>query len=189
MGSINFYQEDPDKKKIQSFMNWIIDITLVVVLAVFVVQNMGIRIEVEGRSMEPELQSGDMVLVNQIHYLFWDPNRFDVIAFRKEEVSSKIYIKRIVGLPGETVQIIDGGLYIDGEAMVVAGMSEITLPGLAEEPVQLGQNEYFVLGDSADTSEDSRFSNIGNVTKDQFVGKVWLRAAPLDRIGLVRYQN
>lgn len=189
MGDIHFYQNDPDKNRLRGIVNWIIDITLAVVLAVFLIQNIGQRITIEGRSMEPELVSGDLVLVDRIGYLFFTPKRYDIIAFEKEGTSAGIYIKRIIGLPGETVQIIDGVVFIDGEPTDTLSQEDITLPGLAEKPVELGNNEYFLLGDNTNSSEDSRFSNIGNVFRGEFIGRVWFRVFPLGKIGFLAYKE
>lgn len=189
MGDIHFYQNDPDKNRLSSIVNWIIDITLAIVLAVFLIQNIGQRISIEGRSMEPTLESGDLVLVDQISYLFFSPKRYDLIAFEKEGTSSGTYVKRIIGLPGEVVQIIDGVVYIDGEPIDILSKGDIALPGLAEKPIQLGKKEYFLLGDSTDSSEDSRFSNIGNVFRDEFLGRVWFRVSPLERMGFLAYKE
>lgn len=108
----------------------------------------------------------------------------DVVVFKRDD--QKTNIKRIIGLPGETVQINGGYIYIDGERLVAEdNLDQVSLGGLAEEPVELGKDEYFLLGDNRDSSEDSRFVNVGNVRKDQIIGKVWLRVFPLIRVNLI----
>ena len=114
---------------------------------------------------------------------------------------SKYYVKRIVGLPGETVQIIDGLVYINGEPLeddVIYGFGltdedgneiepeKIYNAGLASEPVTLGYDEYFVLGDNRNNSEDSRFANVGNVKYSSIIGRIWAVSAPFGRMGLVK---
>ena len=105
--------------------------------------------------------------------------------FQRED--QKMNVKRVVGLPGETVQIKNDGIYIDGERLKEpAGPGRISLAGLAEKPIKLGAQEYFLLGDNRDSSEDSRFANIGNVSRDQIQGKVWFRMLPLVKMELIR---
>ena len=107
------------------------------------------------------------------------------MRFEKEE--NKFNIRRVVGLPGETVQIKDGFLYIDDKRIDAEnGLGQAALAGLAENPVLLSQDEYFLLGDNRENSEDSRFASVGNVKKGQIKGKVWLRIRPLRHFGLIR---
>ena len=114
-------------------------------------------------------------------------SRGQIVAFRpngNQEVH--FYIRRVAGLPGETVQIKEGKLYIDGEELKsYEYVSEIRDAGIAEEPVKLGADEYFLLGDNRDSSEDSRFSNIGNVKREQIYGKVWFRILPLLKLDFI----
>ena len=133
------------------------------------------------------MKDGDVVLLNKLWYNFTDPKRMDIVAFHAKDGETKTYVKRVVGLPGETVQIRGGVLYINGkECPLPESAGELSLPGLAENGVTLAENEYFVLGDYSDTSEDSRFANIGNVTSDQIEGKVWFRAEPFNRMGFIK---
>lgn len=96
-------------------------------------------------------------------------------------------VKRVIGLPGEKVQIEDGQIYINDRLLYEAEqeMPAITSPGMAEHPIELGEEEYFLLGDNRDSSEDSRFANVGNVKRDKISGKVWLRLFPILDMGLV----
>ena len=187
----NLNQERRDISPLHSAVYWIADVASVLVLAVFVVLFFCHRVTVAGQSMEPTLAASDVVLVNRVTYHFDDPSRFDVVVFEKENNSAvKKYVKRVIGLPGETVQIIEEMIYIDGVPLEgEAGLEHVTLAGLASDPVVLGADEYFVLGDNRDSSEDSRFSNIGNVNKSQIVGKVWFRVSPISRIGFVSSVN
>ena len=107
-----------------------------------------------------------------------------MVVFEREDRKSNV--KRVIGLPGEEVQIIDGFIYIDGQKLDAENdLSRVVLAGLAENPVTLGEDEYFLLGDNRDGSEDSRFANIGNVKRSQIQGKIWLRLIPLIDIKLV----
>ena len=137
-----------------------------------------------GSSMKPVLESGDVVLINRLAYDVGKPIRFDVVVFERE--GQQPGIKRIIGLPGETVQIKNGSVYINGELLKAEnGLAEATIAGVAEYPVELGDDEYFLLGDNRDSSEDSRFVKIGNVKRRQIRGKVWLRLIPFIDFKLV----
>jgi signal peptidase I len=179
-------RESRQTNLLRSAIYWITDLAAVAVLAAFMVLFFCERVTVTGHSMEPELAAGDVVLINQVQYQFQDPVRFDVIVFEKENDSAaKAYVKRVIGLPGETVQIINETIYINGKPLIAEGLSHVTLSGLAAEPVTLGDDEYFVLGDNRDSSEDSRFANIGNVRREEIRGCIWFRIAPFKDLGQI----
>lgn len=182
-------QERSDVSALHRAVYWIADVAAVMVLAIFVVLFLCDRVTVTGQSMEPTLAASDVVLVNRVTYHFEEPQRFDVIVFEKENKSAmKKYVKRVIGLPGETVQIIDEVVYIDGMPLEGdAGLEHVTLAGLASAEIVLGADEYFVLGDNRESSEDSRFSNIGNVKRSEIQGSVWLRVAPFQKFGKIQY--
>lgn len=176
---------DEEPSRLRLIVNWIVDIVVVISIAWFVVFSMGTQITVTGQSMESVLSQDEMVLMNRLSVRFGKIKRFDIVVFEKED--KKFNIKRVVGLPGETVQIKDGSLYInDVKIEAENGLSQAALAGLAENPVVLAEDEYFLLGDNRENSEDSRFVNVGNVKKSQIRGKVWFRIRPLRRIGLIR---
>ena len=153
---------------------------LSVLLSIYVVQ----ETEVSGNSMEPELKEGSRVLVNKMVYDFYEPQRFDIIVFRYLYKDNEYYIKRIIGLPGETVQIIDGWVYINGEKLEEPFSSDPILEAKrAAKPIVLGEDEYFVLGDNRNLSSDSREIDVGNVKKVQILGQAFLRLWPIKRIG------
>lgn len=132
------------------------------------------KANVYGNSMTPFLRDGDCVFVERFSYLFGSPKRFDVVIFRYRN-SEKTYIKRIIGLPGETVQIVDGAVIINGETLKESTESDLILnPGRAVNPILLGDNEYFILGDNRNNSSDSRNSDIGNIKKSELIGKIWI---------------
>ncbi len=180
---MEFYQEETGV--LQRIVGWIVDIVAVIALAWFMVYAFGEQTEISGQSMMPTLSGGDRVLVNRLAYDLWDPARFDVVVFTRED--GKTNIKRVIGLPGETVQIVSGSIFINGERLESdEALSYVALAGLAENPVILDEDEYFLLGDNRDSSEDSRFANIGNVKRSRIRGKVWFRMFPIRRIGPVR---
>lgn len=145
------------------------------VLAAFViVYCIGIKTSVIGDSMSPTLTNGQEILINQLVYSVSSPKRWDVIVFLPNgNENAHFYVKRVVGLPGETVQIRGGHIYIDGERYSGREYDKISDAGIAEYPVTLGKNEYFVLGDNVNSSEDSRSANIGVVHSDDIIGKAW----------------
>lgn len=175
---------DRNQKKLHIAVNWIVDIIAVAALAIFTVYAFGTRVTVTGSAMNPVLNAGDVVLMDRLAYDLGKPKRFDIAVF--ERPGSGYNIKRIIGLPGETVQITDNTVLINGEPLESDEISsDVMLAGIAEYPVELGYDEYFLLGDNRESSEDSRFSTIGNIKKDQLAGKVWLRFSPLSELGLV----
>ena len=174
-----------DKNRIRPVVGWIVDIAVVISIAWFAVFAMGTQIRVSGQSMEPVLSQNEKVLMNRLSYRVMRPKRYDIVVFEKE--TENYNIKRVIGLPGETVQIKDGFIYINNEKLdTLNDLGEAALAGLAEYPIILDKNEYFLLGDNRSGSEDSRFANIGNVREDQIIGKVWLRMFPLIHISLIR---
>lgn len=177
------YQEN---KILNDVLKYITDLIMVIVSAYCIVLFVTARTTITGSSMEAELKNGDYVLINQTAYVFSKPSRFDVIAFKQDSVkSSKIYVKRVIGLPGETVQIKDGAVYINGEQLDDKIDIEILTAGYAGSEIKLGDDEYFVLGDNRNNSEDSRFSSVGLIKKERIVGKVWFIMSPFKRLGFV----
>lgn len=180
---MEFYQYE-EKSLLRRIVSWTVDIILVIACAWFTVYTFGTEVTIAGSSMSPYMENGDVVLMNRLSYELSGPDRFDVVVFQRED--SRINVKRVIGLPGETVQIYGGYVFIDGERLEADnGLDEVSLAGLAENPVTLGENEYFLLGDNRDSSEDSRFINIGNVQRDQILGKVWIRILPVRRFSLI----
>ena len=166
---------------------WTFQILLVIMFAYVAVYFFGQTRTNVGQSMDVTISGGDTVLLNVMAYKLNGPSRGDVIAFRTGGSSdSQSNIKRVIGLPGETVQIKDGMIYIDGAVYLEQkNYPAITNPGLASEPVHLGEQEYFVLGDNRNNSEDSRFAEIGPVTSDRIEGKVWYVISPSEHRGFV----
>ena len=143
---------------------------------------------VQESSMSPTLENGDRVFINRLAYAVTGVRRGDVIAYRsRSSIDTGILIKRVIGLPGETVQIRDGLILINGSTYIESkDFPNITNAGLAAEGVTLGSDEYFVLGDNRNNSEDSRFADVGNIGRETILGKVWFRPQPLRSVGFVR---
>ncbi|MFR2605309.1 MAG: signal peptidase I [Waltera sp.] len=157
-----------------------------------VITFVGQRTEVEGASMENTLHNGDNLIVDKLSYRFHDPERFDIIVFPFQFQDNTYYIKRIIGLPGETVQIMDdGSIYINGEKLEENYGMEVIKPetiGRAAEPIELGDDEYFVMGDNRNNSGDSRTDMVGNITRENIIGKAWLRIWPVSDFGVLQHQ-
>ena len=164
---------------------WGMEIAIVCAAAFLIVLAFGERVSSAGDSMRPTLSNGDVVLVNRVIYNIKDPSRGDVIVYRENE-NVHYPIKRVVGLPGETVQITDGSVYIDGEPVTKdIHVSGIEYPGVAAEPVELGEDEYFVIGDNAASSDDSRTPGAGNVTRDEIYGQAWFAVKSDENFGFI----
>ncbi len=174
---LTFYEK---KKRVSKDMVREILVTIfycfaAVLLAFVLVFLVGMKISVIGVSMEPALYNGQEIFINRFIYKLFQPGRGDIIAFLPNgNQNSHYYLKRVVGLPGERVQIIGGYVYIDGELLDEGDTyDKISDPGIAENEVILGSDEYFVLGDNRNSSEDSRSGNIGPVKKETIAGKAW----------------
>ena len=165
---------------------------IVLCLTFLIVNYVGQRTRVKGDSMFPTLHNGDNLIVDKITYRFSDPQRFDIIVFPHVEAngSKSYYIKRIIGMPGETVRMdANGTIYINGEVLEEDyGEKVVSNPGRAATEIVLGEDEYFVLGDNRDNSSDSRDPFVGNVARSKIVGKAWLRIWPFSRFGIMKHQ-
>lgn len=177
-------------KQLKEILSTSLYLLVVLVLTFLVVTYVGQRTKVVGSSMEPMLSDGDNLIVDKISYRFDDPKRFDIIVFPFRYAEKTYYIKRIIGLPGETVYIDeDGVIYIDGEVLEESyGKEVIVDPGRAYEPITLGEDEYFVMGDNRNNSSDSRDPVVGNIHRDEFIGKAWMRIWPLDKMDMIKHQ-
>ena len=176
-----------DMKK--EILSWVFYIAFVLVLTWVIITFVGQRTRVDGRSMMNTLHDGDNLIVEKLSYRFSDPKRFDIIVFPPTG-KKEYYIKRIIGLPGETVQIDENGnIYINGELLEENyGAETIQNPGRAAKPITLGDDEYFVMGDNRNNSQDSRSEEVGNVKRSQIIGRAWLRIWPLNKFGLLKHQ-
>lgn len=176
-------------KVLKEFLNTSIYILVVLVLTYCVVTFIGQRTEVIGSSMEPTLSDGDNLIVDKITYHFREPKRFEIVVFPYQYVKDTYYIKRIIGLPGETVSIDgQGRIYIDGEILKETyGKETISDAGLASEEIVLGDDEYFVMGDNRNDSADSRFVSVGNIKRENIVGRAWIRIYPFSRMGVLKH--
>lgn len=188
------FTEGKSKKAeaVKEVISFLLYIGIVLLLTYLVIHYVGQRTEVSGSSMESTLSDGDNLIVDKISYRFRQPERFDIIVFPFKYEEKTYYIKRIIGLPGETVQIdAQGNIYIDGEILEESYGREVIdeqTIGLAAEPITLAEDEYFVLGDNRNASSDSRDPSVANIKRGDIIGRAWLRIYPFSKIGFIRHQ-
>lgn len=180
----SYERKEKVNKIVREIIIWTVELLLVIGAAYFIIHYAVEKTTMVGESMEPILLNEDEIVINKFAYRFTDPKRFDIIVFKQSGKEHSFYnIKRIIGLPGETVSINDGVVLINGaplkEKITVETM---TTAGVAEEKIKLDENEYFVLGDNRNNSEDSRFASLGNVVKEDIIGKAWIRLDPFNFI-------
>jgi len=173
------------KKVRNGIIELCIYIAIIVICVAFVPKYVLQRTIVDGKSMMDTLKHGENLLVEKVSYHFSDPDRFDVIVFYPHgRDSDDYYIKRVIGLPGETVQIKGEDIYINGEKLEENfGKDPIVDPGIAKEPIQLADDEFFVLGDNRTVSEDSRYEEVGPVKRENIEGRAIIRIYPLSEFG------
>jgi signal peptidase I len=173
-------------------------IAILIFVVVFAVVQISIgSYAVEMTSMDPTFKPKDCIMVDKLTYRFRGPHRGEVVILwpPKDKVSSKNpYIKRVIGLPGETVKIEDGQVYIMKKGSDVFLLLSEVLPGVSETPEcrndgrwEIQKGQYFVLGDNRDESSDS--STWGTVPRKNFIGKTWLRYWPMSRFGLTPHYS
>ena len=168
---------DDTKSRMFHIAIWVAEILFVIALA-FVITNFGLqKIKVYGDSMSSTLVADDSILVNKMIYHFVEPKRNDVVVFRQNgQEHSYFNVKRIIGLPGDTIEIKEGLVYVNGELFEEKVETEpIINSGVAGAAYTLEDNEYFVLGDNRNSSIDSRFSSFGTLVKEDIIGKAWIR--------------
>ncbi|SFQ05273.1 signal peptidase I [Lachnospiraceae bacterium XBB1006] len=184
-----------NEKKKQStakeILHFVLYIVAVLLATYLIVHYVGQRTVVVGESMRETLQDGDNLVVDKISYALHDPERFDIIVFPYAYGEDTYYIKRIIGLPGETVQITEKGtILINGSELKESyGREVMQDPGMAAEPIILGKDEYFVLGDNRNDSEDSRYEDVGCIKKEDIIGRAILRIYPFSSFGKINNGN
>ncbi|MBD5550687.1 MAG: signal peptidase I [Lachnospiraceae bacterium] len=178
------------KSVVKEILSTSVYLLCVLIATYLIIHYIGQRTEVQGSSMEPTLQDGDNLIVDKISYRLHDPQRFDIIVFPFQYEEETYYIKRIIGMPGETVRIDwDGNIYINGEILQESyGREVIQNPGRAEEEILLGEDEYFVLGDNRNNSTDGRADLVGNIHREDIIGRAWVRIYPFEKAGKLRHQ-
>lgn len=183
-------RKEQRRKNVKEVVSTIIYLIILCTIVYLVLHYVGQRTVVRGDSMDTTLSDGQNLIMDKISYRFHDPERYDIIIFPGPEEYGEhpYYIKRIIGMPGETVQIKDGEVYINDKELKsdVYGITDsIDEAGIAQEPLTLGSDEYFCLGDNRPISYDSRYEEVGPVHRSEIIGKVWIRIWPLNKFGKV----
>ncbi len=181
-------KEKLEDEKVRGFMRWVFEIVVTLVLAAMVGIMPFQTVTMQESSMEPTIAVGDRFFINRVVYKFSSPKRGDLIVFRTNASDdAALHIRRVIGLPGETIQISGGRILIDGEAYKEGkDFPMISNPGLASSSITLESGEYFVLGDNRNNSEDSRYADIGMVKKRYIAGKIWFTCAPFEKLGFTK---
>ena len=181
--------EKKEKSTAQNILGTIAYIIGVCVFVFLILHFVGQRTVVNGSSMDTTLANGQNLVMDKLSYRFHDPERYDIIVFPYQHAENTYYIKRIIGLPGDTVQVIDGYMYINGKKLDEHYGAEVMEdPGIAAEPIKLGDDEYFVLGDNRNHSSDSRVASVGVLTRDMLIGRAWVRIYPFNKIGVIKHE-
>ncbi len=187
--SDNIQKNEQKNSLLKDMIEIVVYFAVVMLIVLFIYQYVGQQVEVKGSSMETTLSDKDRLILEKISYRFGEPERYDIVVFRPyEEDKDLYYIKRIIGLPGETVQIVDDNIYINDILIEEDyGNEPMEDPGIAEVAITLGQDEYFVLGDNRNHTTDSRYE-IGNVKRDAIIGRTFARIWPLNEIEVLKHQ-
>ncbi len=177
--TVTYQMRKQRRQRREKIIGYILKFVAAVFCAFFIVRFICFSYTIQGDSMAPTFGKGEKHLVNRVIYQVKKPSRYDIIVFKLSDENNKnYYVKRVVGLPGETIEIKDGNVYVDGKRTTMFSKEKILSPGLASEKITLKENQYFVLGDNYNNSEDSRSASIGNVKRTNIVGKVSFKYWP-----------
>lgn len=181
-------EEKLEDRKVRRTLNWIFQILVALVFGILVGISLFQSVTMQENSMEPTLQVGERFFVNRALYKVSSPKQDDIIVYKTSgSDDAALHIGRVIGLPGETVQISNGNILINGEVYDENhDFPEISNAGVASSGISLESGEYFILGDNRNNSEDSRYGDIGNINKKYIVGKVWFIISPKDKFGFLK---
>ncbi len=174
----------------KEILEMLVYFVIVIISVLLIHQFVGQQIEVSGSSMESTLHNEDHLILEKVSYEINRPKRYDIVVFRPySEEKDTYYIKRVIGLPGETIQIIGSDIYINDSLLDENyGNNPIMDGGIAQKPIVLAKDEYFLLGDNRNNSKDSRDESIGPVKRSAIIGRAWVRIWPFDKFGILEHQ-
>ena len=180
-------REKLEDSKLRKVLIWVFEIVVTLIFAVLTSMMLFQSVPMQESTMEPTLAVGSQYFVNKLAYKTSSPKRGDIIVFRTNgSDDAALHVRRVIGLPGETIQIVNGRILINGEAYKEGkDFPSINNPGMAANAITLEAGEYFVLGDNRNNSEDSRYADIGKVNKKYITGKLWFQISPRKEIGLL----
>lgn len=170
----------------KELFQWLIAILAAVAIALFVDNFLIVNAQIPSGSMENTIMTGDRVVGNRLSYLTKDPERYDVIIFKYPDDESQLFIKRIIGLPGETVEIRDGHIYIDGSSEPLEDVETKEYMAGNYGPYTVPEGCYFVMGDNRNDSKDSRYWINPYVSKDKILGKAVFRYWPITEMKTIK---
>lgn len=180
---INDKKNDTKNEMMSILIYSIVLILVAILLNVFVIE----KVYVKGSSMENTLHDKEHLMIEKVSYHFSKPSRYDIVVLiPPNQQENELYIKRIIGLPGETIQIKEGEIYINGELLEESyGKASIDDPGIAQNEIVLQEGQYFVMGDNRNGSDDSRESWIGPIPRENIIGRAVFRLWPLKKLGFI----
>jgi len=174
-------------EKLLNLAEWALAIIAAVIISLFVRQFIFTTAVVSGPSMAPTLQHGDRVIINRITMRFTSPLYGDIVAFPYPGNPEEKHIKRVIGIPGDYIEVYDNRLLINGDVLLDEfSIDGVFLPGDMLFPFTVGTDEYFMLGDNRSNSKDSRFASVGLIQRGDMIGRAWFRFIPLNSVGVVR---
>ena len=185
---ITYRRHYTEKKALNFILKWFVDLVFVICLSLMISTFAFSKITMVGHSMENVIVNGDKMFIDKISYKIGNPKRFDIIVFTTDNDNSDTkLIKRVIGLPGEKIYIDSGKIYINGKELKDDVVHDIIYnAGIASKEFTLGNDEYFVLGDNRNNSEDSRQESIGLINRNNIEGKVWIIYYPIKRIEFIK---
>lgn len=178
---------EQQKNTVKEIWGWIRDIGICLLIAWFIITFIGQNTIVDGESMYPTLEHRDFVITNKLVYRFSEPKFQDIVVFPYKVNENSPFIKRVIGLPGDEIDIRDGKVYRNGEALEETYINEgpVEATGDTVFPVTVPEGEYFIMGDNRGVSYDSRFTKVGMIPKDKLIGRVKLRVWPPSKFGFI----
>lgn len=180
---------DSNKKVVKELYDWIKDIFIASLVTLFIIHFLFQNTQVIGDSMEPTLQDGNSIIINKLIYRFVSPKREEIIAFKNPNDSSEYFIKRIIGMPGDQLEVKEGKVYINNnilEETYIFESMDLEIIGNMDYPIVIPQDNYFVMGDNRNISFDSRYKEVGLIHKSSISGKALVRIWPFNKIGLIK---
>ncbi|MEG1457973.1 MAG: signal peptidase I [Acetivibrio sp.] len=177
-------------EKSSAWKEYLIYVVVFILIAIVMPKYVLGKTVVDGKSMETTLKDKEWLLTDKLTYRFRQPKRFDVVVFNSPEEKGEYWVKRVIGLPGETIQILDGKVCINGKNLKGEhyGNASIDYTGVASAPYRIPEGTYFLMGDNRveDHSWDSRYEEVGTISEKDIWGKVFFRIRPMKRIGKVK---
>ena len=176
--TVTYQMRKKQRQQREIVIQYVLKFVGVVLLAFLLVRFVCFSFTIQGDSMSPTFERGEKHLVNRLIYQIKGPSRYDVVIFKSDDKNGNYYVKRVIGLPGEKVQIKNGRIYVNGKKTKAFSSQKILSAGLAADEITLKSKQYFVVGDNYNNSEDSRSASVGNIKRTNIIGKVGIKYWP-----------